>query len=376
MTLRRTLATVLIALGFELVAATRGFCEPVEQSVSLADFGQRLQQIGSLSADPCNPPDGQQSADVAPHLFSDAENVIADRLNSASVGPLSPQNRAVAALKELEQMSAEVNGGWPGESRFHFQVLDLSPALVVTMSIRAEQEFVVFAVPEEDLGKPNRLWRNVGSEHESGPENSLDLHPLHRSASGNARFLARFHPSGCAGSVGVVYDAREWNPRGSGSLEGIIKQVGSFGLDDRVPGFEQIGVLRTDGPFVTLPFCWFSAIDTGDNPSLCAVDTYDLSGDHVRFRSRTYNRPDLLPVAKAIEYAKERDYRSVLSYCASAEVAHGLVRNMAPEFVGDDLRVTRRGHLKKRVEVGFEPRYRFDVEKRAGTWLLVAFIEK
>ena len=88
-------------------------------------------------------------------------------------------------------------------------------------------------------------------------------------------------------------------------------EFGSFGLDDKVPGFPQIGKLQTDGPLIIPPYCWFSSIDTWDNPSLCAVDTYDLSRDSVRFRSRTYNRPDLVPIAKAIEYAQQRGYRAV-----------------------------------------------------------------
>src|ERR1017187_3212938 len=90
------------------------------------------------------------------------------------------------------------------------------------------------------------------------------------------------------------------NPEGNGDLELIIKQAGALGLDDKVPGFAQIGEFRTVGSSITLPYCWFSPIDTWDNPSLCAVDSYDLSGDRVRFRSHTYNRPDLVPVAKAL----------------------------------------------------------------------------
>ena len=75
----------------------------------------------------------------------------------------------------------------------------------------------------------------------------LDLYPLYRGTSGNARFLAKFIFSGCAGSIGVEYDAREWNPRGMGSLDQIIKQVGAFGLDGNVHGFKQIGEARTEG---------------------------------------------------------------------------------------------------------------------------------
>lgn len=274
-------------------------------------------------------------------------------------------------------MSAEINAAWPEGNRFHFQILDLSPALIVKMTVRAHERFFVFGMPEEESGKPNRLWQRVGSDDEDVepevPQSQLDLYTLHRGPSGNARFLAKFVHSGCAGSIGVAYDAREWNPQGIGSLEQVIKQAGAFGLDDKVPGFPQIGELRTASLLITLPYCWFSAIDTWDNPSLCAVDTYDLSGDNVRFRSRTYNRPDLVPVAKVIEYAEQRDYRALLGYCASAKIAHGIVRAFPVGVLADDFRVTRTGNAKERVELGSGPTYRFELEKRTGQWMVVAY---
>ncbi len=230
---------------------------------------------------------------------------------------------------------------------------------------------------EDDFGKPKRRWLLVGSDVESVehevPQSSVALYPLQRGPSGNARFLAEFNRSGCAGSLGVAYDVREWDPKGRGSLEQIIKQPGAFGLDEEGPGFPQIGELRTKGALITLPYCWFSSIDTWDNPSLCAVDSYDISGDDVRFRSRAYNRPDLLPIAKTIEYAQKRDYRAVLGYCASRDIARRMVRDIPVYIFADDLRVTRTGHAKKHVELGFPSVYRFDVEKRNGHWLVVAF---
>jgi hypothetical protein len=281
------------------------------------------------------------------------------------------------ALKKLEQLSAEINANWPEENRFHFQILDLPPALVLKTTMRSHARFFVFGVPEEISGQPNRLWQRVGSDDESfeheSPNSRLEIYPLHRGPSGNARFLAGFDYTGCAGSSGVVYDAREWNPRGLGDLEQVIKQDGAFGLDDKVPGFAQIGKLQTEGALITLPYCWFSSIDTWDNPSLCAVDAYDTSGDNLKFRSRAYNRPDLVPIAKAIEYAERRDYPAVLGYCSSGEVARRIVRDLPPSVFADDLRVTRTGIGKESVEMGDSTAYRFDVEKHAGRWLVVAF---
>ena len=280
-------------------------------------------------------------------------------------------------MKKLGQLSAEINANWPDEDRFHFQILDLPPALVLKITIHSHARFFVFGVPEETSGQPNRLWQRVGSDDESSeheaPRSWIEIYPLHRGAAGNARFLAEFGYTGCAGSSGVVYDAREWNPKGFGDFEQVIKQEGAFGLGDKVPGFAQIGKFRTDGALITLPYCWFSSIDTWDNPSLCAVDTYDTSGDNLKFRSRAYNRPDLVPIAKAIEYAQRRDYPAVLGYCASGEVARRMVRDLPPSVFAGDLRVTRAGKGKETVAIGDPPSYRLDVEKFAGRWLVVAF---
>jgi hypothetical protein len=376
----RSIAAALLALVLLTSAGVEQCrCAPVQQSDSLQDFRQLLQKLAGFSPDPCGPPYGGEnnwhSADVESHLFQKAADVVARELNASPAGPGSPRERAEEALNRLERMSADINASWPEKNRFHFQVLDLSSALVIEMTARTHGGFFVFGIPQEDSGKPNRLWHSIGSDDESvehdAPQTYLALYPLHRGPSGNARFLAKFILSGCAGSIGVAYDAREWDPKGDGDLEQIIKQSGAFGLDDKVPGFAQIGKLRTKGPAITLPYCWFSPIDTWDNPSLCAVDTYDISGDHVKFLSRDYNRPDLLPIAKAIEYAQKRDYSAVLAYCASGDVALKLVREIEPQFFADDLQMTRTGDGKEHIEM--ESTYRFEVEKRAGRWLVVAF---
>jgi hypothetical protein len=368
----------LVVLAFP--GAKQCICGPAQQPDSLEHFRQLLQGVAGLPADPCDPPNAlaedESSTNSEAQVFGRAAEIVADGLNATPNGTASPEDRATEALKALEKMSAEINAAWPEENRFHFQVLDLPPALVVKMTVRTHGKFFVFGIPEENSGKPNRLWQMVGSDDDSVdhdvPRSQLDLYPLHRSSRGHARFLATFGLVGCAGSNGVAYDARDWDPHGAGNLEQIIEQSGAFGLDDKVPGFEQIGKLQTEGLAITLPYCWFSAIDTWDNPSLCAVDTYDVSGDSVRFRSRSYNRPDLVPVAKAIEYAEKRDYEAVLGYCASAAIARRLVRDMPPVFAGD-VQVTHTGIEKERVELGDEPVYGFDVEKRGGRWLVVTF---
>jgi hypothetical protein len=376
MTLRASRATVLSFILFAFPGAEQCFCTPVEQTDSVPDFRQLLQKMADFSPDPCGPPYGQEkdrhSENVEIRLFDQAQQVIAQELNASAESSLPPRARAEEALKKLAGMSAEVNAAWPEENRFHFQILELPPALVVKMGIRTHETFFVFGISKEASGKPNRLWEDVGSGDTSAersvPQLSLDIYPLHRGPSGNVRFLARFDISGCAGPTGVEYDVHEWNPGGYGYLEQIIKQDGSFGLSE-VPEFAQIGEFRTEGSIITLPFCSYSAIDTWDNPSLCAVDTYDLSGDNVQFRSRSHNRPDLVPIAKAIEYAEKRDYPAVRAYCASANVAHRLIRENPPHAEAI-LQTKRTGKYRERIEIG---EYFFDVEKRAGRWLVVGF---
>jgi len=276
---------------------------------------------------------------------------------------------------------------WPDEARFHFQLLDLPPILVLKMTFRTHAGLVVFGVPKSNSGEPDRLWREIDSgsgsaDHES-PRSWLDLYPLRRGPSGNARFLARFGYTGCAGSSGVLYEAREWNAQ-YGYFDTVLKQEGAFGMDEAADGhgpspkdpFAPIGMLRTEGPLITLPYCWFSAVDTWDNPSLCAVDTYDISGNDMRFRSRAYNRPDLVPIAKAVEYAEQRDYPAVLGYCASADIARRIVRVVPPFVFAGDLEVKRVGVGTERVEMGDSTVYCFEVQKRNGRWLVVAFSTK
>jgi hypothetical protein len=350
------------------------------QPDSMADFRQRLQNLAELSPDPCGPhfggEKGWDSTKDERRLLSRAARTVAEGLNAVPANARQPKERAAEALKKLEALSAEINGAWPEENRFHFQILDIPPALVVKMTIRTVARYFVYAIPDEDLSGKSTIWQEVGRDDLSFQHDSasslIELFALRRAASGNARFLARIEYFGCAGSIGVVHDAREWNSKGMGGLARVIEQEGALGLDDKVPGFPHIGELRTEGSRITLPYCWFSAIDTWDNPSLCAVDTYDLSGDSVRFRSRIYNRPDLLPVAKVLQYAEQRDYLAVRGYCASSELARRVVRELPPDLVAGDIRVIRTGIGKERVELG-DGAYRFDVERRDGRWLAVGF---
>jgi hypothetical protein len=374
MPFRSFLAATFACVLPTLAVMEKCLCAPPQQEDSRPDFRQLLEKIAPFSPDPC---DGfQDSSDLESDAFQRAAEIVTEGLNEAAA-PGSPLERATVALKKLGRMSAEINAAWPEDNRFSFEVLDLPPVLVVKMGLRTHETFFAFGRPKEKGGNESQAWHSSSSiegiVERTAFRSWVALYPLHRGPSQHARFLASVSSMGCAGfTTGITYGAYEWTPAGSGYLEPIIKQGGSFGLAP-VSGFPQIGALRTEGSSITLPYCWFSPIDTWANSSLCAVDRYDISGDQVRFRSRTYNRPDLVPVAKAIEYAEQRDFYAVLSYCASSLIALTLVSEIPPSFFADDIRVTRTGTGKERVELGWEPKYRLDVEMRDGRWQVVAF---
>ncbi len=382
----RVFAVVALSVvAFALLKPDKRVAAENEQLNLQQDFRLRLQKLAVLSPDPCGPPSPQEKewtrADSEFRLFSRAADIVTGALNAASSSAKSPKERAATALGKLQAASSEINADWPEDSRFHFQMLDVPPLLVVKMEFRTSARYFAFGIPHEEVSEKDPLvWHEVGSDDVSVEQESarslIDLFELHRGPSGNARFLARIEPFGCAGSIGVVYNAVEWNPERIGRLEQIIHQEGSLGLDDNVEGFPQIGELRTESSLIALPYCWFSAIDTWDNPSLCAVDAYDLSGDNVKFQSRAYNRPDLVPVAKAIGYAQVRDFAAARGYCASSEIADRLVRELPPHFYAEEIQANSIGIGRERVELGDGPAFWFEVEERQGNWVVVDFGEE
>jgi hypothetical protein len=378
----------LIAFSlFLMLAVNQSDCATVSED-PFETIRVLLQKIASAPPDTCGAPPiaNLDPDDVELSILRKTPDVVLQAMNAGEPEPDAARDRANAALKRIEELSNELNAAWPKESRFHYQLLDVAPALVLKVGIGTHEKFFVIGFPEKDsFGKPNRLWRVVGEDHSEldhpAPQSWMDVYPLHRGHSGRARFLVAIGGSGCAGSIGILYDAREWDPSGLGELDTVITQNGAVGLDEGFTGgkptrkepFLPIGKLQTKGRLIALPYCWFSAIDTWDNPSLCALDTYDVSGDRVRFRSRSFNRPDLLPIAKAIEYAEKHDYPAVLAYCANAEAARRLVRDITPSYFASDLRVTQKADGSEHVEMGFPGVDRFDVQKSGDRWLVVRF---
>jgi hypothetical protein len=342
---------------------------------SRPDVTQLLRSFAGYAPDPCGLEQASEkdwhSFQIEDPLFDRVADLVADALNTEAA---TPSELAKDALRLVERASDEANAAWPKENRFRFEILDLKEVLVVELSIRTHGRFFVFGVPQTYDGKPNQLWRRItlieDSEREV-PGILRALYSLHRGPSGKPRFLVRTIWSGCAGSLGVSYEAHEWSPEDYGSADKMIGVEGSLGLDDRAPGFPQIGKFQTNGALIDLPYCWRSAIDTWDNPSLCAVDRYDLSGDSARFVSRQINRPDLLPIAKAIEYAEKRDFPAVRAYCANDSVARRLVE-LAPGHLFE-VEIKAKQLSAGRESVSDGGGYRFIVEKQGQRWLVAGF---
>lgn len=360
------------------------------QQSAMPGFEDLLRKLSPASPEACG---GEVFGDpnLENQLFVQADQAVIQTLNDAHYpGPAAdPRSRVVKVLEGLEQLSAPINHLWPEESRFHAEVTDVSPGLVVTMTVRSRATFSFFAIPENDAeGKPTRRWDRIGYydpllANPFGGSESAEMFPLQRGPSGKARFLARVVELSCGSGRAISYTAYEWDPRESASLSEIIKVVDSVNeeepIDEPLVGraetdsFGPIGKLKTEGPRITLPYCWFSAIDTWDNPSLCAVDTYDISGDRPRFISTVYNRPDILPIARVLQYAGTHDYLALRAYCGSDEVAQQLLEDVPPSAGAEQLSVLRTGESREIVKYGEENSYSFEVEKTGDRWVVVSF---
>jgi len=294
--IRACLQIAILALALPLILAPDGTARAEQQSEPPRTFEGLLNSMASGPANPCTGR-GEDYSHLEHALFRQADDAVIQALNQTSdasfSGPStltekgssgspsdqkdSPRARALDAVYKLEHLSAEINRNWPEENRFHTEVFEFSPAVVVKMTYRNRATFSFFAIPELDpLGKPTKLWQRIGALDDGRSEpragyDSVELFPLERGPSRRARFLAKFGAAGCGSGVGVAYYVHEWNPHGAGDLKELIKVEGAVSQEDPIgktgapkrnlsSSFPPIGELQTNGPLITLPYCWFSAI--------------------------------------------------------------------------------------------------------------------
>ncbi|HUO59075.1 MAG TPA: hypothetical protein VMU24_00310, partial [Candidatus Acidoferrales bacterium] len=110
-----------------------------------------MQKLAAHEADPCSTSIdvGEDATKSERSLFEQASNIIVQALNAPDVVQKSAEERATESLKTLEAMSSEINAVWPDANRFHFQVFNIQPILVVKMSIRTHDRFFVFGIRDE-----------------------------------------------------------------------------------------------------------------------------------------------------------------------------------------------------------------------------------
>lgn len=374
MKLRSAMRPALLA--FAILLPLIGTISPGAISASTTPLKHQdlLRKMAAAAPDECSEPVPSVSTDIHQSedlLFSTVEELVADRLNGPVAAETSEaESRARSALIEVEHSSSEINKSWPSEERFHFEVSTLRPALLVRMSYRDQARLVLFG--SYYLGKysavdPGTKWRAVHFIDPGLRASGIDLFPLHRGPSGRVRFLAKVWRSGCAGSIGEDYNGYEWSAE-NGDTQ-IIKIEGAEGISD---ASKRVGKFSTRGKTIQLPYCFFSAVDTWDNPTLCAADSFDLSGDDPRFLGRIYNSPDLVVVNSAIQHARAHDYRALRGYCASDAVARKLVREIPTSLFAEELKTIKASPTREKIVLE-DPTVYFNLVKRRGEWLLESF---
>ncbi|MEO8725862.1 MAG: hypothetical protein ABI383_07025, partial [Acidobacteriaceae bacterium] len=297
-------------------------------------------ELASAPADPCTLTGLARPASpssLEDQLFAATDAAILQALQK----PVAERMGDVrSALNALQTASAEADKAWPEERRFHYKLLAVYPILIVEFGLRGRTTYSVFGVPELKPTGPrqnNEAWLEIASDplrfgvHKGRDE--LETSALYQGPSRRARFLIHYTFAGCGDTPqGIAYKGYEWDPKYAGKMRLILDREGA------VSGkmYAAVGELHTSGSEISLPYCWWSAVDESVWASLCSVDNYDLSGDLVRFLSTTTNRPDLEAVARAIEYGERRDVSALLGYSVDSETAEGIAQSM-PAYIYPDV---------------------------------------
>jgi hypothetical protein len=324
----RVRCSLVVSLAMLLCAAT------LLAQQSKDDFASVYETLRTYPSDPCDGAGDERSGKLDDRLLRAADERVRAALN-ASLVEAGAAERAAAALKELGKAGGPSSGPtWEAEAQFHYSLQWLTPVVVVKMGVRSHEVFAAYALTQETWPSKHTEWHAVASSLDDDPVpwTQVEMREIARGPADHARFLAVIHYGGCAGSSGVRYRGYEWDPNGGiDSAETMLDIDGASGMDPqggpvtKKNPFPTIGTLNTKGSRITLPYCIWSDIDWWDNPSLCVVDTFDVSGDAARFVSRRYNRPELVPIAKAIEYAKRNELPELRAFCTSDEVAQKLL---------------------------------------------------
>ena len=379
--------SILLAIVLAMCSSTGAGVFPQAQapdskpSQSIDQFKDQFKavavELASAPADTCSLAPAhfqpQNATKLEDKLFDLTDTAVLNALHAKS----SDLDRAAAVRRTLEAFaaaSADANKSWPDEKRFHYKLLAIYPILVVQFGLRNRTTYSAFGIPElKPTGprRPNHEWLKIATDPlrwgvRSGNE-ELEISSLYEGPSRRARFLAHYTFAGC-GDVprGIAYKGYEWDAAWTGKMRLILDREGaaSGAL------FPAVGELHLSGKRITLPYCWWSAVDESVWASLCSVDEYDFSGDLVKFLGTKTNRPDLEAVARAIEYGERHDSAALLGYSVDARTADDIAENMPAYVYPDVVTVTQINTIRETVTLGDGPVLHFTLIKRGDRWLV------
>lgn len=375
------LSSLLLGFLLTISVVTSGLAQTDLAPVSKEDLKETLRQLEQFPPNPCDlkPEDAKTEAKLNSQLYVKTLAVLEQDLNNENGSSSIPLARVEASLVTLF-------GRHQGEDSEHtaspvsYELLDLRPILVLKLSVHSQERLFVLEHKGQRAGQ-NPRWQAVDLQAYDDDKNEapiswrkLALVPLYSGKSSKMRFLSSITRGGCAGSFGVSYSAYEWDPENTdGALEKVIDIHGFLGSDNKVPDFPQIGRLKTAGTLITLPYCQFSVIDTWDNPSLCMVDTYNLS-TRVSFQNRRYNRPDLVPVIQIFKHIGDREYPAIRAYTSSDAIANRILKELQPRAGSEEIKTrSLRSDLERITLSDLVNQSTFIVRKMGKGWKIVGF---
>ena len=200
------------------------------------------------------------------------------------------------------------------------------------------------------------------------PSSVFELFPLWRGPSGNPRLLEIKHFSTCMAGMTLDYavNGYEWHSRES-SMTRIIAKESSFSTGQKWK-------FSTVGKTITIPYCWSGALQLGTvSAPICSIDTYDLSGDVVRFLRAENDPEDLAFVARVLRYVESRDMMALSAVCLSPEIAGKVMAMMPPEpFFGTGYERKPVGPDSEQLDFsdGFE--MKITLKRQRGSWRVAA----
>jgi hypothetical protein len=371
--LRATLALVVSAAAL----GSQKPRPPATAAISDRLSGEQLNQfkalVQRLAANPpsdCSGPihDSEEAVGFEDKIFEQISNTVLDSINR---NPESPGKVAKRTLSQFKEVSDGITKSREPEARLRYKVLEFKPLLVLKLAIWNQATFIVYA-PASQQNNPTTKWMVVQSGDGTGHSRfeSLQLSPLWRGPSGNPRFLEVKHFSDCMAGMTLDYIANgyEWRP---GELDAfrIIAKKSSFSEEGPKWKFD------TSGKIITIPYCWSGHLLLNVDATICSVDTYDLSGDAVRY-VRTENDPeDLAVVAKVIKYAQAHELRALSVYCTSSQVARLVLQTMPPGSIVFDVGFSRKRTGPDVELLDFQDGWemKFTLKKLNGLWLVSDF---